>query len=109
MNKLPLQKQAQIIQLLCEGCSLRATSRISDTAFNSIKRLLIEVGTACQQFHDEQVVNIRSRRVQCDEIWSFVYSKKKNTPDCMKEIAGDKWVFVLAKARMKRNLDFSRA
>jgi len=106
MNKLPLSKQAQIIQLLCEGCSLRATSRISDTAFNSVKQLLIDVGTACQIFHDETVRGIRARRVQCDEIWSFVYSKQKNTPCGLQDVAGDKWVYVGIDAETKLVIDW---
>lgn len=93
MNKLPIEKRVQIINLLVEGNSLRSTSRIADVSINTVTKLLVEVGQACQLFHDETVRNVAARRVQCDEIWSFVYSKEKNKPQDV-EGAGDAWTFV---------------
>ena len=77
MNKLPIEKRVQIINLLVEGCSLRSTSRIADVSINTVTKLLVDVGRACEKFHNEKVVGIKSQRVQCDEIWSFVYAKQK--------------------------------
>lgn len=94
MNKLPLPKRVQIIQLLVEGSSLRSTSRIADVSINTVTKLLVDVGRACQKFHNEKVVNVTSQRVQCDEIWSFVYSKEKNIPDGKEDKAGDVWTWV---------------
>jgi IS1 family transposase len=93
MNKLPLNKRVQIINLLVEGMSLRATSRVSGASINTISKLLCEVGQACQLFHDETVRGVEAKRVQADEIWSFVYSKEKNKPQDV-EGAGDVWTFV---------------
>lgn len=93
MNKLPLEKRKQIVQLLVEGNSLRASSRIADVSRTTIQKLLVEVGKACMKFHDEKVVNVNSRRVQCDEIWSFVYAKEKNKPQDVQD-AGDVWTWV---------------
>jgi IS1 family transposase len=93
MNQLPLSKRVQIINMLVEGCSLRATSRMCDVSINTVTKLLVDVGAACQKFHDEKVVQIKSERVQCDEIWSFVYSKEKNKPQG-RDNAGDVWTFV---------------
>src|SRR5260221_10165522 len=90
MNTLPLQKKVQIINLLVEGNSLRSTSRIADVSINTVTKLLIEVGAACQKFHNNSVINVKSQRIQCDEIWSFVYSKEKNKPQGMSYI-GDAW------------------
>jgi IS1 family transposase len=81
MNKLSLEKRTQIIGLLVEGTSLRATSRLADVSINTVTKLLVDIGTACQKYHDEKVVNVSSKRIQCDEIWSFVYSKDKNLPE----------------------------
>lgn len=81
MNRLPLEKRVQIINLLCEGTSLRATSRLADVSINTVTKLLVEVGKACQKYHDEHVKNVTAKRVQCDEIWSFVYAKDKNIPE----------------------------
>lgn len=78
MNRLPTEERAQILHLLVEGNSMRATSRIADVSINTVTKLLVDVGMACQEFHDKHVRRVQSRRVQCDEIWSFCYSKEKN-------------------------------
>ena len=88
MNKLPIAKKVQIINLLVEGSSLRASSRIADVSINTVTKLLVDVGRACQDFHNQTVMYVKANRVQCDEIWSFVYSKQKNVPDGMEEDAG---------------------
>jgi IS1 family transposase len=93
MNTLPLQKRVQIINLLVEGNSMRAASRIADVSINTISKLLVEVGQACQIFHDEMVRNVEAKRVQADEIWSFVYAKEKNKPQDVSG-SGDAWTFV---------------
>lgn len=81
MNKLPLQTRAQIVRLLVEGNSLRATSRITGTSINTVTKLLVDVGKACMKFHDEKVRNVTSKKIQCDEIWSFCYAKERNLPE----------------------------
>lgn len=93
MNKLPIEKRTQIINLLVEGSSLRATSRISGCSINTVSKLLVDVGRACIKFHNENVVGVTAKRVQCDEIWSFVYSKEKNVPEGMEGQAGDVWTW----------------
>lgn len=92
MNKLPIEKRIQIINLLVEGNSLRSTSRLADVSINTVTKLLVDVGRACQKFHDEKVVMLHSKRVQVDEIWSFVYAKEKNKPT-NKEGVGDAWTW----------------
>ena len=95
MNKLPVSKRAQILNLLVEGMSLRATSRIADVSFNTVSKLQIEAGRACQDFHDATVNRLKCKRIQCDEIWSFVYSKEKNVPEEHKgKGRGDIWTWV---------------
>ena len=100
-NILPIEKRAQIINLLVEGNSLRATSRIADVSINTVTKLLVDVGKACQKFHDETVLTVKSKRVQCDEIWSFVYSKEKNVPVGMEGKAGDIWTWTAIDADSK--------
>ncbi|MFN0157015.1 MAG: IS1 family transposase [Bacteroidota bacterium] len=84
MNRLSLEKRTQIIGLLVEGNSLRATSRLADVSINTVTKLLVDIGSACQTYHDVHVRNLTSKRVQCDEIWSFIYSKDKNVPEDMR-------------------------
>lgn len=84
MNKLPLEKRCQIVGLLTEGNSLRDTSRLADVSINTVTKLLVDIGKACQKYHDEHVHNVTSKRVQCDEIWSVIYAKDKNLPENLK-------------------------
>ena len=95
MNKLPIAKRTQIIQLLVEGTSLRATSRIADVSINTVTKLLVDVGAACKAFHDMTVINVKSQRVQCDEIWSFVHAKAKNVEEAVAapDGAGEVWTW----------------
>jgi len=80
MNQLSLEKRVQIVNMLLEGNSLRAISRIADVSINTVIKLLIDLGTACQQYHDENVKELNCKRIQCDEIWAFIYGKDKNLP-----------------------------
>jgi IS1 family transposase len=101
MNQLSISKRAQIIHLLVEGNSLRATSRIADVSINTVTKLLVEVGLACEEFHNENVRNLASVRIQCDEIWSFVYAKNKNLPAEKKGEGGDIWTWTALDADSK--------
>jgi IS1 family transposase len=95
VNLLPLAKRAQILGLLVEGMSLRSVSRVADCSINTVTKLLVGVGTACAGFQNEALRNLPCKRVQCDEVWSFVYAKAKNAPDMMKAVgqAGDVWTW----------------
>lgn len=88
MNKLSLQKRAQIIGLLVEGNSMRATSRLVDCSINTVTKLLVDIGYACAFYQNEIIRNVESKRVQCDEIWSFCYSKEKNVAPEHKGVLG---------------------
>lgn len=88
MNKLSLEKRAQIIGLLVEGMSMRATSRLADCSINTVTKLLIDVGTACSEYQDTAMRNLPCKRIQCDEIWSFCYSKEKNVAEENKGVLG---------------------
>jgi len=95
MNKMPTKTRAAILSLLCESMSMRAVARTTDVSFNTVKKILIDAGEACAAYHDEHVRNVLAKRVQCDEIWSFVYAKDKNVPDAVSapEDAGDVWTW----------------
>lgn len=103
MNKLPLAKRAQILSMLCEGSSMRSVARVVDVSFNTVEKLLQDAGAACEEFHDRTVRGVRSQRVQCDEIWSFVHAKQKNvsTAKAAPEGAGDVWTWTALDADHK--------
>jgi len=103
MNRLSKEKRAQILSVLVEGNSLRATARICDVAFNTVLKFVPEIGKACSEYQDKVFRNLDCKRVECDEIWSFVYSKQKNVPQEHKgEFGyGDVWTWVAIDADTK--------
>ena len=80
MNKLSIERKTQVIKALVEGNSIRATCRMTDTAKGTVTRLLVSVGAACAKYQDEHLRNLPCKHIQCDEVWSFCYSKQKNVP-----------------------------
>jgi IS1 family transposase len=95
MNRLPTEKRAQILKMLVEGSSMRLVARVADVSINTVVKLLIDAGAACTALHSDRVRGLRCRRVQCDEIWSFCYSKAKNVPTAKSAPAGagDVWTW----------------
>jgi IS1 family transposase len=103
MNKLPIAKRAQILSMLCEGSSMRAITRVTGVSINTVTKLLIDAGKACDAYHDEHVRGVKAIRIQCDEVWAFCYSKQKNVADAKAapEGAGDVWTWTALEASSK--------
>ena len=103
MNKLPLKSRSLILNMLCEGQSMRATARLADVSFNTVAKLLIDAGRVCADLHDELVQGVTASRVQCDEVWSFTYAKQKNvsTAKAAPQEAGDTWTWTALDADTK--------
>lgn len=103
MNYMPLVKRAQILGLLVEGNSLRATARLADCSLNTVMRFLMEVGTACSKYQDQHLRSLKCKRLQLDEIWSFVGMKAKNVPNELKGTPGigDVWTWTAIDADTK--------
>jgi len=80
MNQLSIEKRAQIVGALVEGSSIRSIVRMTGASKNTIAKLLVELGAACSEYLNAHLVNLPCKRVQCDEIWSFVGAKDKNVP-----------------------------
>ena len=107
MNRLDNSKRAQVIHCLVEGNSIRATVRMTGAAKNTVTKLLVEVGEKCQAFHDRNVRHVSARRIQCDEIWSFVGAKAKNVPLGKKDSGmGDVWTWVAVDSDSKLVLSY---
>jgi IS1 family transposase len=92
--------------MLCEGVSMRATSRMADVSINTVSKLLVDAGKVCAAFHQEMVRNVESKRVQADEIWSFCYAKKKTVQKDQTILernadAGDVWTWTAMEAQSK--------
>ena len=88
MNQLDIKRRSAIVSALCEGNSMRSTSRMIDVSINTVSKLLVDLGAACTRYHNENVRGLTCRRVQADEIWSFCYAKDKNIPAAMKGMPG---------------------
>lgn len=80
MNRLDFDTRAQVIRCLVDGVSIRGTVRITGVAKNTVTKLLVEAGAICSQYQDRVLRNLTCRRIQCDEIWSYIGAKDKNVP-----------------------------
>lgn len=103
MNKLPHEKRCLILSMLLEGSSMRSVSRIAGVSINTVTKLLVDAGEACAEYHDKAVREVESRRVQCDEIWSFCYAKQRRVSDLQNapDGAGDVWTWTAIDADSK--------
>jgi hypothetical protein len=88
MNRLNKEPRSKTFSALVEGNSLRATARMCDVSFNTIFKLVPEIGRACMKYQDSTPRNLTCRRIECDEIWSFCYAKDKNVPEDKKGTFG---------------------
>ena len=94
MNKLSAAKRTAVVAALVEGCSIRATVRMTGVAKNTVAKLLLDLGSACTKYQDETLRNLPCRRLQCDEIWSFVGAKDKNISTAEQEFGrGSVWTW----------------
>lgn len=93
MKRLPTEKRTAIVRCLVEGCSMASTTRMIGVSKNTVAKLLVDMGDACREWHDEYVRGLKTERVQADEIWSFVGAKQKNV-EKGKQGHGDIWTWV---------------
>jgi IS1 family transposase len=103
MNKLSTEQRAKILHMLCEGSSVRLITRVLNVGKNTILRLMVDAGKACDAYHNEHAKGLKSKQIQVDEIWSFVAAKQKNVA-AMKapvEGAGDAWTWTALDAQSK--------
>lgn len=102
MNQLSTTRRAQIIAALVEGNSINSTCRMLGVGKHTVLRLLEDAGRACAAFHDDHVRRVRSQRIQCDEIWSFVGAKMKNVTEEQDKMGwGDVWTWTALDADSK--------
>jgi hypothetical protein len=103
MNRLSTERRAQIIGCLVEGNSIRATTRMTGAAKNTITRLVVELGEACAAYQDQHLRDLPCRTIEADEIWNFCYAKQKNVPEQHRGTFGygDVWTWVALDADSK--------
>jgi len=103
MNRLDTKQRAQVVAALVEGNSIRATCRMTGVAKGTVLTLLTNLGAACEEYQDRVLRNLKCRRIQCDEMWQFVYAKARNVPEAHKgELGyGDVWTWIALDADTK--------
>src|SRR5579872_222411 len=107
MNCLSIEKRSQIVSALIEGNSVRATVRMTGACKDTVLKLLVDLGTACADYHNKHVRNLRPARVQCGEIWNFCYAKAKNAPEDKIALgAGDVWTWIAIDADTKLGISY---
>jgi IS1 family transposase len=100
MNTLATTERSAVVRALVEGCSIRSTVRMTGVSKKAVLKLLVDMGTVCQEFHDERVRSLKTERLQCDEAWAFVGAKQKQV-DAGAEAHGDIWLWVALDADKK--------
>ncbi len=103
MNVLPKEKQAQILNALVEGCSVRATARLVGVEHKTVLRVLLRAGKRCAQLLDEKMRGIRARRVQVDEMHGFVFVRQKNLDPMRHDdlTMGEQYLFIAMDSETK--------
>jgi hypothetical protein len=94
MNSLTIAERKQVVMGLVEGNSIRSTCRLTGRSKGAVLNLLAELGAACAEYHDMHVRNLRVRRLQCDEIWSFV-ERRRRTPALKRKLKDGGWWYSL--------------
>jgi IS1 family transposase len=96
MNRTKPEQRARVLQLLCEGMSIRAIERTTGVTKQTVTQLLNDAGKALGAYQDRAFRNLSTRRVQVDEIWAFTYAKQRNvaTAKAAPDWAGDTWTWI---------------
>ena len=109
MNVLKPEKKIAVLSALLEGCSIRATSRMTGCHKTTIMRVLNDIGARCQAELDERLRNVECEAVECDELWSFIWKKEAMLTDEDKEQNpeyGDAYTFVAFEPDSKAVIGF---
>ena len=96
MNVLKPQKKQAVLNALLEGCSIRATSRMTGVHKKTIMRLLVEAGEHCSTVMDRWMRSVHCDTIEADELWCFVGKKQRRlTPEeKLTGELGDQYTFI---------------
>lgn len=101
-NILSKEKQTIAIHALAEGNSIRAIERMTGIHRDTIMRLGVKVGEACQVLMDDKLRDLDLTNIQVDEIWGFIGKKQRlvKAVDKKKNL-GDVWTFIALDSETK--------
>jgi hypothetical protein len=77
-NNLPTEKKVTVISMPAEGASIRSIEQITGINRNTIMNLGVRVGNVCQKLMEEKMRGLFCNQIEVDEIWGFMWAKKKN-------------------------------
>jgi IS1 family transposase len=100
-NILPTEKKIAVIAALAEGSSIRSIERMTGVHRDTIMRLGVKTGQACEVILDQTMRGLQCKNLQLDEIWGFIGKKKKNMRRGDPKELGDAWTFVAIDADTK--------
>src|SRR5690242_2243711 len=100
-NVLPKEKRVAVIAALAEGNSIRSVERMTGIHRDTVMRLGVKVGTACEQILSEKMNALDSTRIEVDEIWGYVGAKDRTLPYAKHAHYGSVWTFVAVDAETK--------
>jgi IS1 family transposase len=106
MNVLPMAKQVQVIAALTEGCSIRATERMTDVHRDTIMRLGVKVGEGCARVHGAMMRNLQVNLIEMDEQWAFIGKKQKRVNADDSPEMGDCYLWIALDATTKAVLSY---
>ncbi len=106
MNILPRDKQIAVISALTEGCSIRATERLTGIHRDTIMRLGVRIGDGCAALHDDMMRFVQVNRLELDELWSYVGKKQKRVKPTDPASLGDQYVFIGIDASRKAIISY---
>jgi IS1 family transposase len=106
MNNLTRDKQIAAISALTEGCSIRATERLTGIHRDTIMRLGVRVGQGCAALHDEMMQFVQVNRLKLDELWSYVGKKQKRVKPSDPADLGDQYLFIGIDATRKAIISY---
>jgi IS1 family transposase len=106
MNALSRNQQIAVISALTEGCSIRATERLTGIHRDTIMRLAVRVGDGCAALHDEMMPFVQVNRLELDELWSYVGKKQKRITPADPADLGDQYVFIGIDANLKAIISY---
>ncbi len=73
---VPVPDAKLALRLLAEGMSIRATERTTGIHRDTVCKLLVMFGEACQRFLDQRMRGLTLTHLQFDEQWTYVAKKQ---------------------------------
>lgn len=102
MNRLSAADRAQILQLLCKGSSVPAVANHTGTSKNTVTKLLFDAGKACAAYHSAHMRNVKAKRVQIDQIYSFAAKQESGATASRADLeGGEAWTWTAVEIETK--------